>query len=542
MDLFKPRIRAAIIDVVFGRHGWRLATVLAFALLTLPTTAAADSPQLGLGAPPLADDQCTAGSPAGCKRIRYAFGPVTVAPGANLQLLGVDIAKPAYDGYATRLTANLYRTDGSIPPVDVVHLHHGAWLSNPTYGNHPIFFAAGEEKTHFQVPSGYGMKVGGADKWMLGYMLHNLTPLAENVYITYDIDYVAAAEAEQQGIKRVIPLWLDVMTRQLPFYPVFNVQKGYGQYDGKYRRKVCVFPKQRCAGFNPYGEDQPGNGVGWDWTVPQEYAGTIVGMGGHLHPGGLEDQVSLVRGRSVKRVFTSEAKYWDKAGPVSWDMAMTVTKPDWRLRVRAGDKLRLNAVYDAQQASWYENMGIVMAFVAPGDTSGVDVFAPGAKLETTGDITHGHLAENDNHGGDNPRPLPKGTGPVTNRINIENYLYKPGDLSMPNAIPRVRAGKKLTFFNADDKDLVWHTITTCAPPCTASTGIAYPLANAMPAIDSLEIGMGLPALGMLRRSQPASGKVSFSLTPKKAGLRTGQTYTYFCRIHPFMRGAFKVVK
>ena len=40
----------------------------------------------------------------------------------------------------------------------------------------------------------------------------------------------------------------------------------------------------------------------------------------------------------------------------------------------AGDKIRLNAVYDSQQASWYENMGIVMAFLAPGDKSGVDVF------------------------------------------------------------------------------------------------------------------------------------------------------------------------
>ena len=116
------------------------------------------------------------------------------------------------------------------------------------------------------------------------------------------------------------------------------------------------------------------------------------------------------------------------------------------------------------------------------------------------------------------------------------------DLSMPGGIPRVRANRKLTFFNSDDKDLVWHTITTCAAPCTASTGIAYPLANAMPALDSLEMGTGFPQLGFLSRSQPASGKVRFSVTPSKAGLQVGQTYTYFCRIHPFMRGAFKVVK
>src|SRR4051794_8214828 len=526
-----------------ARHGWRFALVCLFAFALLAPTASADwAPQEGLGAPTLDSSECTPGSPAGCQRIRYAYGPVTVRPGANLQLMWKGIQKPLYDGYISRLTANLYRADGTIPPVDVVHLHHGAWLSNPSYGNFPIFFAAGEEKTHFQVPSGYGMKILGSDEWSLAYMLHNLTPRAEQVYVTYDLDYTAAEAAESQGLKKVIPLWLDVMNRASPLYPVFNVQRGFGHYDAKYKRKTCTFPKERCADFTPYGNDQPGNGTGYDWTVPAQYDGTIVGMGGHLHPGGLEDQVSLVRGKSSKRVFTSEAKYWDKAGPVSWDMAMTVTPPDWRLRIKSGDKIRLNAVYDSQQSSWYENMGIVMAFVAPGDTSGVDVFTPGAKLATSGEVTHGHLPENDNHGGTSPRKLPTGKGPVTSRINIAGYTYNPGDLSKPGGIPRVRVNKKLTFFNSDDKDLVWHTITTCAAPCTASTGIAYPLANAMPALDSLEMGKGFPQLGFLSRSQPASGSVSFSVTPGKAGLQAGHTYTYFCRIHPFMRGAFKVVK
>ena len=527
------------------RHGRRVACLLlfAFALLAAPASAEeAWTPQLGLGAPQLKSDECAPGAPVGCKRIRYAYGPVAVRPGANLQLMWNGIQKPTYDSYITRLTADLYRTDGTVPPVDIVHLHHGAWLSQPMYGNFPIFFAAGEEKTHFETPGKYGLKIGGSDVWSLAYMLHNLTPVEEKVYVTYDLDVTPAAQAEEQGFKRAIPLWLDVQTRALPFYPVFNVQQEYGKYNRKYRRKTCTFPKERCADFNPFGEDQPGNGVGWDWTVPPQYDGTIIRLGGHLHPGGLEDQVSAVRGKKVKRVFNSVAKYWDKGGPISWDMGMTVTPDDWRLRVKAGDKIRLNAVYDADQASWYENMGIVMAFLAPGDTSGVDVFQPGAKLATEGDVTHGPLPENSNKGGGNVRPLPTATGPLTNRITIQNFVYKPGDLSMPGGIPRVKAGKKLTFFNADDKDLIWHTITTCEAPCTGATGISYPLANAMPSIDSLEIGLGFPGLGMLKRSQPASGKVTWSMTPKKAGLRTGKTYTYFCRVHPFMRGAFKVVR
>ena len=50
--------------------------------------------------------------------------------------------------------------------------------------------------------------------------------------------------------------------------------------------------------------------------------------------------------------------------------------------------------------------------------------------------------------------------------------------------------------------------------------------------DSGELGYGPPGL------TPAANRNSWS-TPKT--LKPG-TYTYFCRIHPFMRGAFRVVK
>jgi hypothetical protein len=58
-------------------------------------------------------------------------------------------------------------------------------------------------------------------------------------------------------------------------------------------------------------------------------------------------------------------------------MAMTVTKKDWKVRIDPGDKIRLNAVYDTERASWYEGMGIAVAYVAPDDPHwppGVDVF------------------------------------------------------------------------------------------------------------------------------------------------------------------------
>src|SRR3954469_16845703 len=106
-----------------SRHGWRVASLLVLVALGVPASAMGDDPRLGLGAPQLTDTSCSPGSPAGCERLRFAYGALTVSPGAHAQLLGMNVQKPLYDGYVTRLTANLYRADGTIPPVDVVHLH-----------------------------------------------------------------------------------------------------------------------------------------------------------------------------------------------------------------------------------------------------------------------------------------------------------------------------------------------------------------------------------------------------------------------------------
>jgi hypothetical protein len=62
------------------------------------------------------------------------------------------------------------------------------------------------------------------------------------------------------------------------------------------------------------------------------------------------------------------------------------------------------------------------------------------------------------------------------------------------------------------------------------TGIAYPLADGPVRFDSGNLGFG-PA-GMTAAAQRARWR-----TPKR--LRAG-TYTFFCRVHPFMRGAFRV--
>lgn len=534
-----------------------VAVGIAIALGVLAAIASAEPPRPSLDFLPSASGKpCADPAYPECRRLRFVYGPLPVTPGNNAPLVGpVTIEKPAYDGYAVRTFSDLVRSDGSVPPVDAVHLHHGVWTSVPQYGNAFPFYGTGEEKTVFQLPTGYGMLVRTTDNWQIQYMLHNQTTRPENLFIVYDVDYLPLAAARKHPIKTALPIWLSILwDSPHQYYPVFNVQKGYGKVNPKTGRRECTYPRDRCAAFSPFGGDQPGNGTGYDWVVPKRYEGTFVGMGGHLHPGGLRDEVSILRrvdGRErARRIFNSRAVYYDPGGPVSWDLSMTVTPPGWRVAVKPGDTIRLNAVYDSERGSWYEDMGIVMGWLVPGDRSGADPFqrvrARGrggrvrsryVKIPTEGQVTHGHLPESSNYGGGNARPLPGRAGPLTTEVKVDGFAYHPGDLSRAatEGIPRVKLDSTLTFRNYDASASIWHTITACKPPCTGTAGISYPLADDDSNLDSLELGFGPPHF-------PTGNRASYSVNPRQAGLKPGETYTYFCRVHPFMRGAFRVVQ
>jgi hypothetical protein len=453
----------------------------------------------------------------GVQHLRYRYGPIAIEPGQNSIEAGFDLPKPDVPGVITRFAPNLvYAADGSVPRVDVLHLHHGVWVVN----GYPTF-AAGEEKTILQLPQGFGLPYEPSDEWLLSYMIHNLTQDPASVYLTYDVDFIPNGAGP--ALTPVQPLWMDVAG--LKAYPVFDALKGSG---GRY-----TFPDEA-------GRAQRAKvGAAATWTAPRDV--TLVAASGHLHPGGLWNDLDLTRGGATKRIFRSQAKYFEPAGAVSWDVAMTVSKPDWRVALKAGDRLSLHTTYDTRRASWYEAMGISVLFYASG-VPGADPFTQA--VDTRGQLTHGHLPENDVHGGgpfDFPdaRALPDGSR--TAAIAIRGYVYGRGDMAASNASgrpPVVRAGRSITFKNLDAtrpmpaRSSAYHTITACRAPCNRATGVAYPLADGAVTFDSGELGYGPPGL------TPAANRNTWK-TPKS--LKPG-TYTYFCRIHPFMRGSFRVVR
>jgi plastocyanin len=277
----------------------------------------------------------------------------------------------------------------------------------------------------------------------------------------------------------------------------------------------------------------------------------------------------------------------------SWDFSMTGTGAflDWKVDLEKGDVLRLNAKYDSEEASWYENMGIVMAWVAPNDPhapKALDVFddnvrihpgvpttaktTPGFRKATCrpdlkgkrktlclgGQITHGHLAEASHFGGCGGHhgkcpALPKETGEMVSEIHMGAFTYGEADLGVvgTTGIPRVKVGEPVRFWNLESPASIWHTVTRCAEPCTGVTGLDYPLAdggsgrpNDPMDFDSGEIGYGVffsPASGQFgghkSEEEALRDGAYWDFTPTRTG-----TYTFFCRIHHAMRGVVKVVK
>ena len=459
----------------------------------------------------------------GVQRYLFRYGPLVAAPGQNLVLTGpVTIEKPPGDGYVKRYRPNLVGTNGTPPAVDKVHMHHAVFLNlsqqdkaAPSLPQRIGGFA--EEKTVATLPDPYGYPVKTTDVWAINYMLHNGTTETHAVWVELEVDWIPAGTPAAATVKPAYPLWLDVRNGEA--YPVFDTARGSGS-GGK-----IAYPDDFP---DPYEGGAPLN----EWRADRDM--TLVAAAGHLHPGGLWTDLDLVRGGKRARAFRSTARYFDPNGPVSWDMAMEYTPDDWRVAVREGDTLRVSTTYETERASWYESMGIVLAFWADG-AGGKDPFTD--DVATSGEPTHGHLAEAGNYGG-GPTSLPDAErlpdgATVADGVGIEGFYYLPGDMNVEGQLglpPVIDPGRSLQFGNFDAAAQIPHTVTACRPPCNRSTGVSYPLADGEIQFDSGQLGYGPE--GYTAMAQRADWFTPSDLDPG--------TYTYFCRVHPYMRGSFRV--
>jgi hypothetical protein len=136
---------------------------------------------------------------------------------------------------------------------------------------------------------------------------------------------------------------------------------------------------------------------------------------------------------------------------------------------------------------------------------------------------------------DLPKEQASGGLPSPGGVHITDFLYAPGDraLSGPMGAPvQVKKGTSLTFYNEDAMLGIRHTVTTCPWPCNGPYVANYPLADGI--WDSGILSLGLDPVD----EQIGAPTLSASTPPD---LPVGK-YAYFCRVHPWMRGAFEVVR
>ena len=173
------------------------------------------------------------------------------------------------------------------------------------------------------------------------------------------------------------------------------------------------------------------------------------------------------------------------------------------------------------------------------DVGGVDAFSD--QIPQKGVLTHGHLDENKITAA-TPRPAgPEDRCRVSrplDPIGIEEYDVRAGRPVRERVAPRTRrghAGQSLTFKNLDatpGREHLPHDHRRARRRATAHTGIAYPIANGPSTFDSGQLGFNYAGF-----NAPAVDRDTWR---RRRTSRPG-TYSYFCRVHPFMRGSFRVV-
>jgi plastocyanin len=259
----------------------------------------------------------------------------------------------------------------------------------------------------------------------------------------------------------------------------------------------------------------------------------------------------------IRPLFRSNARYYDVAGAVSWDVSMEATRPDWRIKLKGGDTVSINTTYDVKRASWYESMGIMpLAFSTAYDPGAKDPFedeaAVRAMYDGGGILTHGRLPENIDEKARKGLKLPdprklrsKGRRVPSTGIEIDGFGYSVGGYSAFRGFPRnlmrppvIRPGQSVTFTSLDalatmpDDEQAWHSITSCKAPCNRGSGIGAPLARGPIKFDSGQLGFGTGT-----STEVTTGSNVYTTPPLT---KPGKTYSYFCRIHPFMRGSIRV--
>jgi polyvinyl alcohol dehydrogenase (cytochrome) len=517
--------------------------------------------------------------PAGTtEKLTFYYGPYTVPPGQDLNRIDLDL--PTRNGFLLSVDPSMRRvTDLSEPTHQEAHIHHAHWFEaepgtnnkGDMYfgGNAEWIFGNGDEETRgdFRArsaadPDGpvYGQHIPAGKPQSLIYMLHNKTASPLVVYIVLDVAFRHGNKEELERLTgrphRDVSGMLFGRTYDVPRQPNGDGRFEYAK-DGNGKATYAT-TEQR----NKFIE----------FVAPAD--GVIIGMGGHLHPGGTRVVVENYgseqrpcpndgRGYGGTLLLNSDARF--RKAPYSEDFQMEVSHPGYRAPMHKGDRIRISGTYENKRHAWYAVMTHLGIYVdeeqRPWRGCKPRVINSRKWNPVDGVLNRpGWGGKQDPFCGarwggpacDHPEDKSKLREVPATRVTVANFAYTPGNraagepgeggeggggggsgggIGLPGAaasgeIAVVPRGTPLTFFNADQAAGIRHTITTCRWPCNGTYVANYPLAD------------GRWDSGVMGYDPIDKGSASpLAETPKD--LKPG-TYPYFCRIHPWMRGAFRV--
>src|SRR4051794_36484934 len=431
-------------------------------------------------------------------KYNFYFGPYVVPQGHDLNRIDVDV--PLENGLVTWVEPHVIDAQTGIePPHQILHIHHSHWFAvdpgnqDDNYFGHNAewIFGNGDEETRadFKLRSAadphgpiYGQYISASGPQAMIYMLHNKTSTPKVVYIILKVHFIHGSLEELNA---------------LPGRPYHDVR---GTLFG---RTYDIPRRPHGRGVFEVAKDSPKGPIEWTSTVD----GTIIGTGGHLHPGGMRVVVENYgskkrpcpndrRGYGGTTLLASDAVF--RNAPFSEDFQMEVSDPRWRAPIHKGDRIRINGTYENKKHAWYEVMTHEGFYIdtkqKPGRGCAPRILGQSRKppagvhlgkvtgepkLHFTGDSAppsgrgHGWVdpvegVRNRNWGEEHDlfcgakwggppceKPLAaskKSGGVATDRVDIVDFLYEPGDRALSGAQgapAKVKRGTSLSFYNED---------------------------------------------------------------------------------------------
>jgi len=277
------------------------------------------------------------------KTVRYGSYTIPAATETDMghldNKLNLWVSKPCSNCTITSMKPNLVYADGSEANVDTgPMLHHmvlaSQFQSDPTCSGNLLgivgrrFFAAGNERTVIEFPSGYGYKVGLLDQWNLIYDLMNMDMEPKTVYVEMTFKY----QTGTGGPTAVKPVWLDI---------------------------------DQC-GDSEYSIPAGASDTHWDWNV--NVPGRIVAIGGHVHTEGHGVRIEATNQTTGQSICNSVGAYGQSADYIDmmgepWLSSMTRCIADPVATVANGQTVRIHSIYNSPEAR-NDVMGIMIGYIA----------------------------------------------------------------------------------------------------------------------------------------------------------------------------------